>query len=345
MSSRVVIVGTAVVVLVLAGVAAAAVVERRPTFANPVFEPILADPSVIRSGGWFYAYGTEDDWGDGEGRRQIPIARSHDLVEWEYVGEAFEDRPRWKAGYLWAPEIVGWGDRYHLYYSVSVWGDANPGIGVATAEHPAGPFTDHGPLFDSDSIGVANSIDPHVATDRDGTAHLIWGSFNGIYAVELTGDGLAVTGAPVELAGTAFEAPFIVERDGAYWFFGSLGSCCEGVDSTYRVAVGRSEHLLGPYVDRDGVDLRDGEGTTILEGGERFVGPGHNAVVTDDAGTDWIVYHAIDAERPRADSGVTRRPMLIDAISWDDDGWPTVAGAAPGTTGLRAPRIDPDTSS
>ena len=336
-----------VVVLGIAGVAIVALVGGAlalrgsgATFTNPVFEPILADPSVIRADGWFYAYGTEDDWGDGEGSREIPILRSTDLVDWEYVGEAFDQRPRWKAGYLWAPDIVRLHDRYHLYYAISVWGDHNPGIGVATADRPDGPFSDHGMLFDSESIGVENSIDPQLVTD-DATPYLVWGSFHGIHAVELAPDGLAVAGDPVEIAGQAFEAPYLIERDGAYWFFGSVGSCCEGADSTYRVAVGRADTLLGPYRDHDGRDLRQSDGTVILDTGDTFVGPGHNAIVTDDAGTDWIVYHAIDAEQSRADSGATRRPLMIDPLIWTDDGWPTVEHMRPHEGPQPAPSIDP----
>ena len=77
-------------------------------YANPVFEPILADPSVLREPetGVFYAYGTQDNWGDGEGSRLIPILRSVNLVNWEVVGEAFEKKPGWKSkGGLWAPDV------------------------------------------------------------------------------------------------------------------------------------------------------------------------------------------------------------------------------------------------
>src|SRR5690625_1058337 len=113
-------------------------------YSNPVFEPVLADPSIVRGeDGFFYAYGTEDNWGDGMGSKLVPIVRSDNLVDWEYIGDAFEEKPSWKEdGGIWAPDIVFYNDKYYMYYSQSTWGDANPAIGVATSSSPEGPFED-----------------------------------------------------------------------------------------------------------------------------------------------------------------------------------------------------------
>lgn len=323
------------VILLITGVWALS--GSKTVYENPVFEPVLADPSLIRSeDGTFYVYGTEDDWGDGKGSRLIPILRSDDLIEWEVVGDAFTRKPDWKLeGGLWAPDIVYHEGKYLLYYAFSTWGDEDPGIGVATADDPAGPFEDQGPLFLSSEIGVTNSIDPMFYVD-DGTPYLFWGSFHGIYGIQLSDDGLKTAGEKFPVAGDAFEAPYLVKRDGYYYLFLSLGSCCEGEFSSYHVAVGRSEQIEGPYLDQNGDDLMGSTGTLVLVGDEdaekekRFVGPGHNAIVTDDAGTDWIVYHAIDPEEPRLPAGATRRPLMIDPLVWKD-GWPQVEGLLPRT--------------
>lgn len=238
-------------------------------------------PQVIQAeDGYFYAYGTEDDWGDGNGSRLIPIIRSQNLIDWEVVGEAFETKPDWKStgGGLWAPDIAFYQGKYYLYYSYSVWGDPNPGIGVAISDSPAGPFEDQGPLFTSKEIGVANSIDPFFYV-KDDKPYLFWGSFHGIYGIQLSEDGLTTAGEKFQIAGNAFEAPYIIERDGYFYFFGSIGSCCEGEWSTYRVGVGRSESLTGPYLDKDGTDILYSQGTLILADSENFAGPGHNAIV------------------------------------------------------------------
>jgi arabinan endo-1,5-alpha-L-arabinosidase len=147
------------------------------TYRNPVFEPVLADPTVVRgTGGWFYVYGTTTHWHDGSGRQVVPVLRSRDLVGWEHVGAVFEDVPQWLDGAnsVWAPHVVSFDGRYHLYYSLVNTDDFpdGRGIGVATAEHPTGPFTDHGAVVRSEQIGVSDSIDPAILVE-DGTPTLV----------------------------------------------------------------------------------------------------------------------------------------------------------------------------
>jgi arabinan endo-1,5-alpha-L-arabinosidase len=316
--------GVALTLLALASLMGSALASGGATFTNPVIEPVAADPSVIRAAdGTWYLYATQDRWDDGV-ERYLPIFSSTDLVEWQYLGDTFALPPRWKSqGFLWAPDVSEYDDRFWMYYGYSTWGDPNPCIGLATADHPAGPWEDLGAsVFCSEDIGVRNSIDPFVWSE-DGERTLVWGSFHGIHAARLVEDGSAVTGELVRLADERFEGAYLIERAGWYYLFVSSGSCCAGAESTYITWVGRSEDLLGPYRDDLGRDLRYGGGRVVLFRNDDWVGPGHNAVVTDDAGTDWLVYHAIDPRRPLLRSGATRRPVLIDPIDWVD-GWPVV---------------------
>lgn len=261
--------------------------QKNKTFTNPVFEPALADPSIVKANdGFYYAYGTEDAWGDKTETKLVPIIRSKNLVDWDYVGEAFTEKPSWKgSGNIWAPDISKYKDKYYLYYSLSIWGDSNPGIGLAISEEPSGPFKDKGKLFTSEEIGVENSIDPYFMV-KDNTPYLFWGSFHGVYGVQLTKDGLKTAGEPFEIAGNEYEAPYIVKRDGYYYFFGSKGTCCDGENSSYHVAIGRSSTLEGPYVDKEGKKLLENGGSVILKGSSegQFAGPGHNAIITDKDG-------------------------------------------------------------
>jgi len=330
------------------------------TYENPVFEPVFADPSVIRGDdGSYYAFGTQDygQWDGSYGTKYVPILRSTDLVSWAYAGSVFTmaTRPIWgtaNAG-IWAPHAVKLGDTYNLYYSLSTWGDPNPGIGVATAAQPLGPWTDHGKLFDSTSIGVNNSIDPDVFVGEDGGVYIVWGSFRGIYGVELTADGLALmnpdtaiddkillagyeTSAPWN--GATYEGAYVIFANGHYYLFLSSGSCCDGYNSSYNVRVGRSASPLGPYLDHLGRAMTAANrGYQVLTGSAYFAGPGHNSMIEDAAGDWWIAYHAFDLSEPAYLGSTNRRALMIDKIVWNDEGWPSVFGTMPSNRAVVAP--------
>jgi len=319
----------------------------KQTYRNPVFEPVLADPSVFQDpkSTLFYAYGTEDNWADGKGKRLVPILESKDMVDWTYVGEAFQTKPSWKQqGGIWAPDINYVDGQYFLYYSYSTWGDKNPGVGLAIANDPKGPFLDQGKLFSSEEIDVPNSIDPFYY-EENGKKYLFWGSFShlktqGTYAVELTSDGKKVKdfSHKTKIAAGDFEAVMIHKRKGYYYFFGSKGSCCDGVNSSYHVMVGRSKKLLGPYLDRDGHSILErGNGTLLIKGSEKYVGPGHNSsIVSDKNGNDWILYHAIDTGNGKLQNGTSRRVLMLDNLLWKN-GWPSIKDAIPSLQNTKKP--------
>lgn len=314
-------------------------------YYNPVFEPAFADPAVIQDqNGMYYAYATQDNWRDGQGSRYMAMIRSSNLVDWEYIGNVFEDVPSWieTAGFLWAPDIVHYKDKYHLYYSLVTLGDPwERGIGLATAEKPDGQFEDQGVVIHSREIGVNDSIDPHFVY-ADGTPYMVWGSYiDGIYIIQLSEDGTEPVGEKTPIAGaipgedgTVYEGAFIVERNEHFYLFVSTGGCCSGAASGYHVDVGRSESLMGPYVNKQGKNLLDHPGTLVLEGNDAFVGPGHNSTITDDSGQDWIIYHAYEHPNYYIEDQTLRRTLMIDPLKWKD-GWPTVKGKEPSSTQRR----------
>jgi len=291
-------------------------------YSNPVVNYSLPDPSVIRANdGYFYLYATEDI-------RNTPIHRSRDLVNWELVGTAFtnETRPTFEPrGGLWAPDINEVNGKYHLFYSMSVWGgEWTCGIGVATADKPEGPFTDRGMLFRSNGIEVQNSIDPFYI-EEEGKKYLFWGSFRGLHAIELSDDGLSVKpGAEKrQVAGTAYEGVYIHKRNGYYYMFASIGSCCAGLNSTYTTVVGRSRDLFGPYLDKQGQSMMENHHEVVIGQNEQFVGTGHNSeIVQDSKGQDWILYHAVSVANPKG------RVLMLDQVRWDNN-WPYIDRGSP----------------
>ncbi|MCK4748347.1 MAG: family 43 glycosylhydrolase, partial [Bacteroidales bacterium] len=129
-----------------------------------------------------------------------------------------------------------------------------------------------------------------------------------------------------------------------YYFFGSGGSCCDGPNSTYKVVMARSDHIKGPYLDKDGTDIatQGVPGTLLLKGdGIKFVGPGHNAeIIVDDSGDEWLLYHAVELENPYLSGGATRRPLMLDKLHWDDEGWPYLENDIPETSSQSGPYFE-----
>lgn len=304
------------------------------SYNNPVIDQSAADPTVIfANDGYFYLYATGGN---------VPVYRSKDLVEWKYIGSAFtaQTRPNWepmKGRAIWAPEIRFIKGQYVLYYSWAIWGQQDEcHIGVATADSPEGPFTDHGCLINGKEIGVRNSIDQFYI-EEDGKKYMFWGSFNGIYVTELTEDGLAVKrnmdGNPLllkKVCGSKFEATCIYKKGNYYYLFASVGSCCDGLNSTYRTVVGRSKDLLGPYLDDKGGDMLQNNFKLVVNKNNVWVGPGHNSIlIKDDEGTEWMLYHSY-----RVDNITKGRIVLLDRLQWDDKGWPYIKGIEPSISDL-----------
>ena len=310
-----------------------------------------ADPSILYSpeDSYWYMYCTtdplndEDKTGDSFNFHLIPILRSSDLVNWTYMGDAFSARPAWVADNagLWAPEIRFLNDQYYLYYAASETDLPGGGsaIGVATSASPLGPWVDSGtPAVEphgADCCGPDSRrwvFDPEVV-EANGQLYIFYGSyFGGISARELSPDGLhSDPGSQVLIAiPNRYEGAEVIDHDGYWYLFVSATNCCNGPLTGYSVFVGRSENVLGPYVDREGVSLLAGRvgGTPVISmNGNRWVGPGHNSVFMDFDGQWWTVYHAVDQNDPYFEGavGFTKRPVLLDALDWID-GWPTVRG-------------------
>ena len=353
----------AVLGLVLATTASApAVAGSGPDrYHNPVsagFADTFADPVVVRGDdGLWYAYGTSDPLREGEKQaHRVPIARSADLVDWTYVGDAFapDQRPSWAApgAAFWAPDVRRVGDHWVMYVTVTDTGVSadtfDTAIGAATAPTPTGPWT----FADQPVVaprpggggGYLWTIDPSQFTDVDGRTYLYFGSYyGGVSVTELTADGLRAVGTPTLVAvDNKFEGSYVLRHDGWYYLFASTANCCAGPATGYSVQVGRSRGPRGPFVDRDGLRLdasRAGGTPVLTQNGNRWIGTGHNGFLTDLSGQDWIVYHAIDRADPYLDEpfGINERPMLLDRLDWID-GWPTVnAGAGPSEQPRPAP--------
>lgn len=312
----------------------------------PTTEVLAHDPVMAKDGGKYYVFTT------GPG---ITVWVSDDMKTWLRRPSVFDSHPKWVPvaipefqGHMWAPDISYHDGRYYLYYSVSAFGKNTSAIGLATnttldSEDPDYRWIDHGSIIQSyPGVTNWNAIDAQVLASEDGTPYMTFGSFwGGLKIAELMPDRLSLadcwkdlqtiasrvpdpdappppSGYPQNAGDGAIEAPFIFHHGDHYYLFASIDKCCRGAESNYKVIVGRSRDIRGPYVDREGVPLLHGGGTLIISGDDNWYAAGHNAVYSFD-GADYIVFHGYDASTPR---GLPR--LRIHELAWDTDGWPVV---------------------
>ncbi|RDI70013.1 family 43 glycosylhydrolase [Halopelagius longus] len=305
-------------------------------YHNELYGPHFPDPTIHRddSGTW-WAYGTNMDRSDGSNDSEellIPILRSDNLHEWTYVGEAFDSRPGWTYGSIWAPDIHYYDGEWVMFYSLSPrpWESGEFGIGLAKSDTPDGPFTDYGQILGDNDHEGGGSIDGYFV-EHDGTPYLFWGSFQGIYVTELTADLQDWKPSTLQqVAGQAYEGTCVFRRNGYWYLFVATGTCCDGYSSTYEVEVGRSQSLFGPYTDPSGTDMlnydANNAGVAQLTANSRFAAPGHGDIATDDNGRDWFVYHAYDRNDQEYVDDVPARQFFLDRVEWTEDDWPLIAG-------------------
>ena len=322
-----------------------------PAF-NPL-QPAAHDPVAARCGDTWYLFSTgfgvsilsSQDLTSWE-----PAGRVFDTPsQW-----ALDTVPGYH-GHTWAPDIIFHEGTYYLYYSCSSFGKNTSAIGVATNRtlDPSSPdyrWEDQGCVVRS----IAgrdnwNAIDPNVFIDEDGTGWMSFGSFwGGIKLVRLdasltrvaepqewfplcrrpegtaedtseTDDAIQADprGKDFDPGNGAVEAPFIVRHGDWYYLFVSYDLCCRGPKSTYKVVVGRSDKVTGPYIDAAGTPLMQGGGTVVAVGNDRYPGVGHCAVVSSEEGEKMLL-HAYDRE-----TGYNA-VLLVRSLVWDRNGRPSI---------------------
>jgi len=315
-----------------------------PTRQTPVHDPVMIKQGdkyyLFCTGGGIAVFSSTDmeNW-----RKEAPVFAT--TPDWVVAAI-----PSFRGNSMWAPDISYHNGLYYLYYSVSAFGKNTSCIGLVTnktlhTDDPDYLWVDHGKVIQSIPGKTNwNAIDPNIITDQSGTPWLSFGSFwDGLKIVKLTKDRMAVdedldkiptiasrkkdlsvkanmapTGDnPVDAGGNAIEAPFIFRKGAYFYMFASIDYCCKGINSTYKMIVGRSKNVKGPYLDKEGQSIATGGGSIVLQGDSLWFGVGHNAVCTFN-GNDYLIFHGYDA----MDRG--RSKLRIEKMTWDKDKWPVV---------------------
>ncbi|MFI0355993.1 arabinan endo-1,5-alpha-L-arabinosidase [Actinomadura sp. 9N407] len=317
---------------VAAAVAVTAVAAMAGTALAAYPEPGLVrgdigvhDPTMIRTAdGTYYTYSTHNG---------LEARSSTNRIDFAGAGAALPNGASWARAYsgdareLWAPDVSYQGGRYLMYHSASSFGSNNSAIGLAISDTGRpGSWRDRGRVITSSSRNDYNAIDPQLTVDAEGRWWLAFGSWwTGIKMIRIdpaTGnrhsDRTVRSLASRTRTDLGIEAPHIVRHGDFYYLFTSWDLCCRGSASTYRIMVGRSRSITGPYTDRGGRALTGGGGTEVLAThGSRVIGPGGQSVLRD-GDQDLLVYHYYD----RADGG--RHKLGVNHLGFDSAGWPYV---------------------
>jgi beta-xylosidase len=297
------------------------------TFQNPIITTNFPDPFVLQVGDMYYAYSTNSN------SRNVPLARSTDLVSWEYVRDAMPSLGPWvnlSPANVWAPEVLQVDDQYLLYYTARDRESNRQCIGLAVADSPEGPFRDRSEEPFICQVSEGGSIDASPFRDEDGALYLYWKNDGNccmmptyLYVQELSPDGTELVGEPVRLVrndqaweGSVVEAPTMWREDGNYYLFFS-GNAFNG--ERYAVGYAVCETPLGPCEDAEENPIL----VSDLTKQPLVVGPGHQTVIEDAEGQTWLLYHSwqVSGAGTRTDT----RQVWMDRLDWVD-GRPVVQG-------------------
>ncbi len=307
------------------------VVPKR-TGSMPSTYDFVHDPSMAKDGNTYYVFSTGDP---NVNNGNIQIRASQDLKHWSYLGTVFSMIPTWLTNQvpgivnIWAPDVSYFKGHYQIFYAGSTFGSNSSVIALATNKtlNPKSKlyhWVDRGMVLQSSPADNWNAIDPNFILDSKGKPWLVFGSFwSGIKLVQLN-DKLRAIGTLHSLVyrpkpPDAVEAPFIISHNSYYYLFVSFGFCCRGVNSTYRIMMGRSQNITGPYVDEKGNSMMNGGGTLLLGNQGSMIGPGGQSVLTSN-GKSYMIYHYYDAL-----AGGNAK-LQIRMIYWTKKGWPVLGG-------------------
>lgn len=280
--------------------------------AAQVGAPYIHDPSTIAEcDGKYYTFGTgggglisEDGW------------------SWHSGAE----RPGGGA----APDVLKIGDRYLVIYGATGGGLGGGHNGriltmwnkTLDPKSPDFKYSNPIEVASSDGMEDCDAIDPCLLLDPStGRLWTTYGTYFGsIRLIELDPKtGERVKGNQEKDIAIDCEATDLIWRDGWYYLLGTHGTCCDGVNSTYNIVVGRSRNVEGPYIDNVGRDMFHGGGRMVIAAGDRKTGPGHFGRTIIDEGVEVMSCHF------EADFDMSGRSVLgIRPLLWKND-WP-VAG-------------------
>lgn len=287
------------------------------TTTEPIIPGFFPDPSICRAGATYYIINSSFEYLPG-----IPIHRSHDLLSWTQIGNALTRNSQiaehggYPSAGIFAPTIRHHDDRFWIIGTNVNEIPIGRGHFLITAEDPAGPWSD--PIHISGAIG----IDPDIAWDEKGTAHVTWCSLDpahpGIQSAPVDTATGAMLAAPRQLwSGTGLAAPEgpHLYRTGDWWY---LLLAEGGTERGHAVTIARARTLDGPF---------ESAPTNPILSHRSLHHPiqntGHADLVELPDGTWAMVYLGVRPYGQSPGFHVNGRESFLAGIDWVD-GWPVV---------------------
>ncbi|WP_229755055.1 family 43 glycosylhydrolase [Hymenobacter cavernae] len=293
--------------------------KPRTTYANVVLPGDFPDPTITKIGDTYWASATSAEWGP-----VFPLFKSTNLVDWELVSHVFMDKPEWAEASFWAPEISHEDGKTYICYTARKKGGPLC-VAIASADDPAGPYVDHGPL-----VGQRRgSIDGFPLRDENGVLYLVWkedgnayGKPTPIWAQRMNEQRTKLIGKKHELfrndapwEGNLVEGSAFVEHGGYFYMFYAGNGCC-GSGCTYATGVARAQSLLGPW--------EKCPQNPILKKNKTWSCPGHGTVAEYE-GRWFLLHHAYHASSHE----FVGRQGILSEFTWNEEGWPEFEGNSP----------------
>lgn len=327
-----------------------AVIPVVASFSTPA--PFVHDPVMAYEDGTYYVYSTGFDISEMRSRDLHTWDVDREGVLHGKLPSWTRDSVPGLRNHLWAPDVIRFNGRWYMAYSCSTFGKNTSAIGLLSNDRLSNRqgWRDEGCIIASrGGRDNWNAIDPNFVIDDNNNPWMVWGSFwDGIQLIVLDSNMHVRAGAkprtiarrfafnprdipeteggshhfapgnfPQVAGQNAIEAPFVFKHDGYYYLFVSWDYCCMGMKSTYRVVVGRSKSVEGPYLDNRGIDMINGGGVPVIEGDKvKYEAAGHCAAYNIN-GRDLFICHGYSMEQGG------QSVLVVKDIDWKDD-WPVL---------------------
>jgi hypothetical protein len=301
---------------------------------NPIiYDRYTPDPAPYVHGDTLYLFVDHDEDVTENGyftMKDWLLYSTVDMVNWTYRGTPITSATfsSWakQDNDCWASQCVERDGKWYWYCTATIKGEAYPGIGVAVADNPAGPYTDP---IKKPLVKGWFKIDPSVIIDDNGQAYLFYGN-NMLWYAKLTKKMTSITGGEIEVKTkdeNAFgpfkgyddnnnpktnfeEASWIYKRNGKYYLEYAAGGVPE------HWAYSTADKVTGPWTYQ-GKILGQAENSFTIHGGS-----------VEFKGHHYLFYH----NGKLTGGGGYKRSTCIEEFTPNEDG--TIPSIKFTTTGV-----------